>query len=121
MQGFGVHGDVSMRLARLEERLELLNGEKRLISLEHQLGGLDRQMSRLIEQVSGMEAALRRDLEAWSRESTRRHESRDHQLVDVDKRLKRIERLGWLANGAVIALGTNTDTIWRTLLKVFGP
>ena len=117
---FQQQNDVGVRLAKLEARLEVLNGERRLALLEAQLSGVERQMTRLIEQVSGLEGALRRDFEDWTRESVRRHESRDQQLGDVDKRVKRIERLVWLANGAVVALGTNTDALWRALSKLLG-
>ena len=112
--------DVGLRLAKLEARLEVMNGERRLALLEGQLSSVERQMTRLIESVSGLEGALRRDFEDWTRESVRRHESRDHQISDVDKRVKRIERLVWLANGAVVALGTNTDALWRALSKLLG-
>lgn len=116
----GELSEMNARIARLEVRFETLNGERRLIALETQFSVVERQMTRLIESVGELETSMRRDFQAYTQESTRRHDSREHQIADVDKRVKRIERLVWLANGAVVALGTNTDSLWRAIAKLIG-
>ena len=116
----GELSEMNARIARLEVRFETLNGERRLIALETQSSVVERQMTRLIESVGELESSMRRDFQTYAQESTRRHDSREHQISDVDKRVKRIERLVWLANGAVVALGTNTDSLWRAIAKLLG-